>query len=189
MEDAIWLETVLLRLSLKSNSGLSRISDGQGLGGNKRNCAVLLPYLLHHHTTACCSTASSSSSQVKSRPHICAFLLISGDIGLTDVPPSIAPAHLSSATISAHLLSTSHPPASPLPSLLPFLSSHLGLGSKFSTFLKRYQVPQPLQLLPSLDLGCPRALDSSPCPSPCRSPLLQKVTVLLYRYSQCFQYH
>ena len=124
MEDVIWLEPVLLRLSLKSNSGLFRISDGQGLGRNERNCVVLLPYLLHHHTTALRSTASSSSSsssQVKSRPHICTFLLFSGDICLTDVPPSIAAAHLNSATVSAHLLSNSHPPAGLLLSLTPFL--------------------------------------------------------------------
>lgn len=124
MEDVIWLEPVVLHLSLKSTSGLSSISDGQGLGGKQRNCAVLLPYLLHHHTTALCSTASSSS-QFKSRPHICTFLLISGDTGLTDVPSSIAPAHVNPATTSAHLLSTSHPPAGLLLSLPPFVSSHL----------------------------------------------------------------
>lgn len=159
-----------------------------GLEGNGSNCAVLLPYL-HDHSIALPSTASSSSSssQGKSRS--------------TSVPPSSSLGTsillLSLGLLLLHaLLPPSLPISCPPPTLqrVPFLPCPLfsplicGLrSSRLSQFLKSYQVPQPLKLLPSPDLNCPKNLESSPCSSPCRSPLLQKAKVLLYHYSQCFQ--
>lgn len=90
------------------------------------------------------------------------------------------------ATISAHLLSTSHPPAGLLPPL-PISSPLIyGLRSRFSPFLKWCQLPHSFKLLSSVGISCPTDLQSSPSSSPCKRPLLQKTKVLVYH---CLQYN